>query len=448
MLSSMGHPAFEQLPQALTATDSPVSVRLNRAKGAEAEALFGPTAGSDPVAWCADGFYLPSRPQFIFDPAWHQGLYYVQDASSMAQQAAVARACELLAIDGRPLRYLDACAAPGGKTTAAIAALPADAFVVANEFDPKRTSILIENLAKWGASAVVTRGDASALNGLDGFFDIIAADVPCSGEGMMRKDPQAVAQWSPGLVADCAALQRRIAANLWEALAPGGIFIYSTCTFNLDEDERNVQYLIDELGAEPVDIPSLRLPAITGTCGGFDFPAYRFVPGTLRGEGLFMAMLRKPLEHSRQCRLRPSKAKPWKPTVKPLAGDWSYTLGPDGSVRALPTAHSALIGTVESAMRVVSAGIEVGEVKGKDLIPAQALAMATALTRGTWPECEVTADTAIAYLRREAVTLPDGSPRGFVLLTHGGKPLGFVKNLGNRANNLYPAPWRILSQPK
>lgn len=449
MTEGLGHEAFSRLPQAIADGNSPVSVRLNRAKGADAATLFGD--GTQPVAWCEDGVYLSERPRFTFHPALHQGLYYVQDASSMAQQAAVARAVGLLgdSADNRPMRYLDACAAPGGKTTAAMAALPSDAFVVANEFDPRRTSVLTENLAKWGQSAVVTRGDASALSGLDGFFDIIAADVPCSGEGMMRKDPQAVAQWTPGLVADCAALQRRIVANLWDALAPGGVFIYSTCTFNLDEDERNVQFIIDELGAEPIDIPALSHPDIVGALGGHSFPAYRFIPGTARGEGLFMAMLRKPADaQCRTPRIKPQKLKPWKSDFNPLSGNWTYVELPDGSVRAMPTDHLPLAAAVQAATRVVEWGLEAGQTKGRVFIPSQSLAMSTDLRRDIWPECDVDTDTAIAYLRREAVSLPDGTPRGIVLLTHNQKPLGFVKNLGNRANNLYPAAWRILSQAK
>lgn len=441
MLEGMGDP-FATLPSVLTGTAPEVSVRVNRAKGAVV------SSDADRVAWCADGYYLAERPRFTFDPALHQGLYYVQDASSMAQAAAVRRAVELLGGDAS-LRYLDACAAPGGKTTAAISALPAGAFVVANEYDPRRTSILTENLAKWGVSAIVTRGDASKISGLDGFFDIIAADVPCSGEGMMRKDAEAVAQWTPALVAECAARQRNIVDCLWDALRPGGIMIYSTCTFNIDEDERIVAYLIDNLGAEPVDIPALALPGIIGAVGGYTFPVYRFIPGQIRGEGLFMAMVRKPGDAKASTpRVRGTKgAKAPKAPAVPayLDGEWRYEFGADGIVTALPAPHVPLADAVAAACRVVSRGITVGEIKGKDLIPSQSLAMAQALRCDAFPSVEVDRDTAVAYLRREAIILPDGTPRGFVLLMFNSAPLGFVKNLGNRANNLYPAPWRILS---
>jgi len=435
-------PEFARLIEALMADDSPVSVRLNRAKGAS-EALF---ANAEAVPWCDDGLYLAERPQFTFDPALHQGLYYVQDASSMAQKAAVSHACSLLGTVGSPLRYLDACAAPGGKTTAAISALPHDTFVVANEFDPRRTSILIENLAKWGYPATVTRGDASRIKGFDGFFDIVAADVPCSGEGMMRKDPQAVVQWSPELIAECAARQLDIVDSLWQTLRPGGVFIYSTCTFNLDEDERIVDHLISRYDAEPLNIPTLQRPGITGACEPYSFPAYRFLPGSVRGEGLFMAMLRKP-GNSAPAKVKPAKIKPAKDINVPLKGEW-VCIADKNTIRAVPQEHTDLLAAVTASMNVVAYGIEAGEIKGRDFVPAQALAMATDLQRGTYPEVEIDRDTALRYLRREAIALPDGTPRGITLLTHAGRPLGFAKNLGNRANNLYPTQWRILSQIK
>lgn len=442
LASQSSRPEFARLPEALASGESPVSVRLNRAKGAT-EALF---EGGEAVPWCDDGLYLASRPQFTFDPALHQGLYYVQDASSMAQKATVAYACSLVETEGRPLRYLDACAAPGGKTTAAISALPEGSFVVANEFDPRRTSILAENLAKWGSSVTITRGDALAIKGLDSFFDIVAADVPCSGEGMMRKDAKAVEQWSPALIAECAARQRAITDALWQTLSPGGIFIYSTCTFNLDEDERIVARMIEEYQAEPIAIPALQHPEISSACEPYDFPAYRFLPGTARGEGLFMAMLRKPGE-ANAAKVKSAKVKALKDVKAPLQGDW-VCIADKEKIRAIPSRHVDLNAAVGNSMNIISSGIEIGELKGRDIIPSQSLAMAIDLQRGVYPEADVDLDTALRYLRREAIALPSDTPRGIVLLTYRGHSLGFVKNLGNRANNLYPAPWRILSQIK
>lgn len=441
MLDALGHQAYSDLPSVIAAGEAPVSVRLNPVRRAS-----GVPQGL-PVPWHSGGVYLDSRPAFTFDPTMHQGAYYVQDASSMAHAAAVARAVELIGATPVPLRYLDACAAPGGKTTAAVDVLPSDTFVVANEYDPRRTSVLAENLAKWGASAVVTRADASAIRGLDAFFDIIAADVPCSGEGMMRKDPQALAQWSPALVHECAARQLSIVDNLWRCLRPGGFMIYSTCTFNTLENEDAVRHIADDLGADIVPVPALALPGILGAAAGYgDMPVYRFVPGCVRGEGQFIALLRKPGDAPA------SMPRRLKLHDKPLAG-YSFLAGQQvylsfaDRIVALPEAHRAPAAAVADAMHAVECGVTVGMLKGRSLIPAQQLALARSLRRGAFPVYEIS-DTALAlqYLRREAVPLPSGTPRGHVLLAYGGLTLGFVNNLGNRANNLYPAQWRILSR--
>lgn len=421
------------------ATEPEVSIRLNRAKGASLE--------GDAVPWCAEGRYLPSRPAFTMDPAMHQGRYYVQDASSMV----IAAAARQLA-DGLPVRYLDACAAPGGKTTAAAAALPEGSVVIANEYDPRRAEVLAENVAKWGHPAVaVTQGDTERFAALESVFDIIAVDAPCSGEGMMRKEAAAAAQWSPALVESCAALQREIIDNLWPALRPGGCMIYSTCTFNLREDEDNVRHLIHDLGAEPVSITALEGRDDIAPAIGLDAPCYRFLPGRTRGEGLFLFACRKPGDAPAAM---PRVSKKGVSGGAPLATEAKKWLDGDfvisehgGSLWALPSYAAPLVQALEGKLRFISPGTHVADVKGRDLVPAQPLALSQKLRRGAFPEVEVEYHQAIAYLRGEAMRLPDGTPRGHVLLTYEGHPLGFVKNLGNRANNPYPRPWRILSQP-
>lgn len=442
MLTGAGGALFDGLAEILTSTSPEVSVRINRVKGAAMP------VGADRVEWSADGFYLDGRPGFTFDPSLHQGLYYVQDASSMAVTEAVATAVR--AEGGRPLRYLDACAAPGGKTLGALSCLPAGSFVVANEYSRQRTGALIENLTKWGAGHVpVTSCDASAVRGLDGFFDIIGADVPCSGEGMMRKEPEAIAQWSPGLVADCAALQRAIVANLWRMLRPGGWLVYSTCTFNRSENEQVVGSLTGEYGAETVAIESLDKAA--GVAGGLgtDAHCYRFVPGRVRGEGQFVALLRKPGDGAVSAPKAKGGKGASKTPVPPVCAGWvadGMDMWLDGdTVRALPAGHRALAAAVGASMHMVSPGLEVATVRGRDVVPCHALAMSSALRPGAFDSAEISRTEALRYLERNAVTLPDGTPRGYVLLTCGGSPLGFVKNLGNRSNNLYPAAWRILS---
>lgn len=370
------------LLEALASGSPSVGIRWNRQKRC--------TRGTDAdaVAWCAQGEYLSERPNFTMDPRFHQGLYYVQDPSSMAIGAVI----ESLNLS-EPVNYLDACAAPGGKTTGAIDALPAGSYVVANEADASRAGALCENLTKWGYGKVaVTLGPAQKLAKLPaGCFDIIAADVPCSGEGMMRKDVAAVEQWTPGLVESCARLQFDIVEALWPLLRPGGTMIYSTCTFSRQEDEEMVGRIVNELGGiqEP-------LPEIPGVVNG------HFYPHLLRGEGLYMALIRK---------------------------------GGDTPATKVDLRRA----------NVIQQGVgPETEAKGRDTIPTHAAAL-RADFRPAHPSVEVDAATALRFLHRDALVLPRDTPRGLVLLTYGNRPLGWVNNLGSRANNLLPKSLRILS---
>lgn len=440
-----GSDAMQGLVESLAGTEASISVRANRYKCTTAP------SGAERVPWCERGWYLPSREAFTFDPALHQGLYYVQDASSMILSHIVTA----ISATDKPLRYLDACAAPGGKTTAAIDALPAGSLVVANEYVPARAGVLRENIIKWGYPAtVVSRGDTSRLGRLKGFFDIIAADVPCSGEGMFRKEPDAVAQWSQALIRECVARQREIADNLWLALTPGGYFIYSTCTFNRHENEEMVSYLVDNFDAESIAID---MPHKWNITPGIDTPhhCYRFMPHKTKGEGLFVAVLRKKDDGptaTHTLKTRKPGRQPLRhdaPSLKEIKG-WITDSGSiDIDIEretavAFPKAFSQEYALLSSHLDIIHHGVTVATIKGRDMIPSQSLALATVLNRDAFPDCEVDYATAIAYLRRESVTLDD-APRGYVLLTYRGLPLGFVKNIGNRANNLYPQEWRILS---
>jgi 16S rRNA C967 or C1407 C5-methylase (RsmB/RsmF family)/NOL1/NOP2/fmu family ribosome biogenesis protein len=441
------HPQLNGLADALANTAPDVSVRINTLKGCTLP------ADADRVPWCETGYYLPERPQFTFDPALHQGLYYVQDASSMILHTIAKR----LTANGEAVRWLDACAAPGGKTTAIVDAVPQDSLVVANEFDYKRAAALLENVERWGAAnVVVSRGDTNKFRKLGGFFDIVSVDAPCSGEGMMRKEAVAVQQWSPRLVQQCADLQREIVENVWQALRPGGVLVYSTCTFNLTEDEQNVQWIIDELGAEPIE---LQLSDLPGVIGGIDteVPCARFLPGRVRGEGLFVAVLRKNGDAPAARVSLPKGVKTVKSPGNWLQGDYAYIADGD-KLRAIPAPLLPAVLRLSSVLSVVSSGLHIATVKGKDYVPAYALAHAVDLNLAAWHTLPVSLDTALTYLRGEALTpaafagtapaLPSiaDAPRGIVLLTYNDRPLGFVKNLGNRANNLLPDNRRILSR--
>ncbi len=429
----------DRLFEALT-TEPSVAIRTNRRKT--------PTAPApDPVPWCVEGRYLDKRPQFTFDPLLHSGRYYVQDASSMF----LSHVLRQLAGD-EPVAYLDLCAAPGGKTTTAIDALPDGSLVVSNEIDPRRAQVLRENVVKWGyPHCIVTNSDAHYLGKLRSAFDIIAADMPCSGEGMFRKDEEAVAQWTPSLVAQCAALQKEIAEAIWPALKAGGLFVYSTCTFNRSEDEDMLDYLINELGAEPVDV------AVDEQWGihrgvNTDYPCFRFMPHLTRGEGLFMAVVRKTSDEDSHKPQKPKKDKDKKAKAASMdCLSWlecaeDYVTVADGdAISAVARCYAPLAEQVRKAAKTLLAGIPLAQTKGRDLVPLHALSQSIALNDGAFSTVEVDYATAVAYLRGETIVLPDGTGKGFVIVTYKGANLGFVKNLGNRANNLYPKEWRIRS---
>lgn len=449
LLGSYGSPLLAGLPEALAQGNPQVSVRLNPAKAAPQIA-----DGCTPVPWSdGNGFYLPERPVFTLDPALHQGRYYVQEASSMFHAHVVS---SLVPDASDPLILVDACAAPGGKTTAAAVCLPEGSLVVANEYVPSRAAVLRENVIKWGIpAAVVTRGDTAAFREFGERADIIIADVPCSGEGMMRKDPDAVAQWSEGLVDECVSRQREIIANLWPALRPGGFLIYSTCTFNRRENEETIDWIASEFSGESVEVPGV--DPQWGIAPGIDTPhhCYRFLPHRLRGEGLFVAVLRKPDGSAARATVKekdkrrdrqdknavPASVKSW---IK-AGSELQWTVSPDGRINAFPAQWAPVLRQIErTGLSVIHHGVVAGHLKGRDVVPDQSLAMSALLNRDAFPSIEIDAATALAYLRSEAITLPAGTPRGQVLLSFEGEPLGFVKNLGSRANNLYPKDWRIL----
>lgn len=447
----MGDALYSRFLEGLAA-EPPVSIRLNPLKtgGVKPQALAAAAA----VPWCDGGLYLPSRPNFTFDPMLHAGHYYVQEASSMFVHHV------LRSLVSAPVCMLDMCAAPGGKSTAALAALPAGSVLMANEPMRPRANILVENIQKWGSPNVIVTNNYPHDYAAAGIaFDVILCDVPCSGEGMFRKDEDAVAEWSPQNVESCSRLQREIAAEAWQCLRPGGLLIYSTCTFNANENENNVRWMVDELGAEPVAVP---VSDGWGVCGslldGFTAPVYRFIPGYTCGEGLFMAVVRKPDDAPAPSSRSRNKGKRGKSAVAPaLPREFEQALDgwvslPEASLRimgdtavALPPQLVPLYDAAASSLRILSAGVPLCTRKGRDVVPCHALALSAALRSDAFPAVEVTYEQAISYLRRDAITLPSDAPRGFVLVTWRGAVLGFAKNIGNRANNMYPQEWKIKS---
>lgn len=371
-----------------------------------------------------------------------------------------------------PCVMLDLCAAPGGKSTLARSVLPEGSLLVSNEVVRSRAQVLAENMIKWGSpDVVVTNNEAADFAPFPASFDVILADVPCSGEGMFRKDAVAVSEWSPANVELCWQRQRRIVSDIWGCLKPGGLFVYSTCTFNQFENEQNVHWICEEFGAEVLPVPVDSGWGIGGALGdaGSGLAVCRFLPSEVRGEGFFLAVLRKPLgdvlpgnaafgpflpesvpapsggkrrkggNSSRQVAV-PTDLQQW------LSSPEAYVFDSlDGILTAVPQAFAGFCARLRQSLRVLHAGVAVAEQKGRDWQPHHALALSTALDRSAFPVAELPYAMAVAYLRREAVVLDADVPRGYVLVTYRDRPLGFVKNVGNRANNLYPQEWRIRS---
>ena len=404
----------------------PVSIRYNRYKNATPQ-------DTEKVAWCDMGSYLTTRPVFTLDPLLHAGAYYVQEASSMfLEQAAV------LWREKTRLRVLDLCAAPGGKSTHLADLLPADSLLASNEVIRSRTGALLENLAKWGnPNIVVTHNDPSDFAALPGFFDVMLVDAPCSGEGMFRKDAASIGEWSEEHVKLCAERQRRIVTGAWDTLKEEGLLLYSTCTYNREENENNIRWMMQNLNAEVVHIPLQAAWNIAINEYGF-----RFFPHRTKGEGFFLSLLRKrqrtPIakQHGRPPKFNMLKRPPaW------LVSDFTF-VHEDGVVQALPSSFVQDIALLKQHLHVLQAGVRVGEVKGADIVPSAALALSTALRNDAFPCAGVDLATALRFLRRDTIMFTQQT-RGFVLVCYKNFPLGFVKNLGTRSNNLYPPGWRI-----
>lgn len=447
----MGDRLWTELERGL-ADEPPVSVRLNpfkcRAGGADIVCTDGK------VLWCDNGYYLNRRLNFTFDPLMHAGLYYVQDASSMFLGHILRRH-----VADKPVRVLDLCAAPGGKSTLARSVLPEGSLLFCNEPVHGRAMVLSENIRKFGHEDVVVTNNYPADYGKSGLmFDVVIADVPCSGEGMFRKDEGARDCWSLQNVEKCRQLQRSIVRDVWDCLRPGGLMIYSTCTFNSAENEENVRFIADELGADFLSVDTEPSWGITGSLlEGFYAPVYRFIPGVTRGEGLFMAAL---VKHGENCEKSERKEKKKKNKVRDGVRKNAGTLKDNGwfdgfadceirqcgdLYRAVPRRWANVYDLAEKRLRVIHAGVAVGEVRGKDIVPSHSLLLSRLFDKDAFPCVELEHAAAVDFLRKDTVTVPEGTPRGHVVMTYKGSPVGFVKNIGNRANNLYPAEWKIKS---
>lgn len=482
-IAALGEEVASELFDAIGSGEEVTSVRVNPLKEVAAspntcvgmpEECFPdylPAEVEERVPWTRLGYYLKERPVFTLDPLFHAGAYYVQEASSMYMELARSAIEKDFAgryggeeLSGRgffdnDIAALDLCAAPGGKSTHLASLLGKDSLLVSNEVIKSRSVILADNIAKWGCdNVVVTNNDPADFGAFEEFFDLIVVDAPCSGEGLFRKEPEAISEWSPANVELCAQRQQRILADIWPALKPGGYLVYSTCTYNKFENDGNLEWLKNKITSQLCTIASES--GVILTKGG----GLQFVPGRVKGEGQFMAVVRKGGEWvpSQMFRggAKPSnsrKNKDSKGKNQPQL-EKGCTYLPDNYVKILQgdlvkayrkELHEK-IKYIEENLRVVLSGIAVANKKGKDYVPHADFAlqgvMASMVATGTLPQgisaVEVSREDALRFLAKEPLVLP-GAPMGYVLLVYRGLGLGFVKNLGNRTNNLLPMARRI-----
>lgn len=409
------------------------------------------------VEWTSNGFYLKSRPRFTFDPFLHAGAYYVEEPSSMF----VEKALNYIQKDIRIDRALDLCAAPGGKSIMIRNSMKGG-LLVSNEPLSKRAAVLTENLAKWGNPDIIVTSDfPEAFDRLTGFFDLIATDVPCSGEGMFRKDETARSEWSKANVENCVQRQRDILRTIWPTLRKGGYIIYSTCTFNRREDEENVLFIANELGAEIINLETDADWHICGDTTGRNMPVYHFFPHKTRGEGFFLALLKKTSDTPPAENRKSKKKKPETVSADGFA-EWinskenfDFHKSKDG-ITALRKAFADDYAAISEKLNVICAGVRVCTEKPAkfsnsarkpkpQFVPAPGLALSSCLNRKAFPDISLNYSDAIKFLRGESIPPTVYAPRGWVTVSYRNLPLGFANNVGSRLNNSYPPAWRIRS---
>ncbi|WP_121354996.1 methyltransferase RsmF C-terminal domain-like protein [Flavisolibacter nicotianae] len=430
------------------------SIRINPAKWTmgDTESTGSPSPFTidhsrlTPVPWSRYGFYLDKRPSFTFDPLFHAGCYYVQEASSMFLEQALTQLADL----SEPLTVLDLCAAPGGKSTHIQSLLHPASLLVSNEVIKSRNPVLIDNIVKWGSSNVfVTNNDPKAFQKLPGYFDVMVVDAPCSGSGLFRKDESAIAEWSPNNVVLCSQRQQRILADALPALKEEGLLVYSTCSYSTEEDEAIMDWLVLEMEMENVALAGNLADGIVATTSPTTKAAgYRFYPDKIRGEGFFLSCFRKKIGGP-QARLKVSKPELLPAREKKIIGEWVNETGMEffrfrNGIIAVPAHRVNDFAQLLPLLNLQYAGVAVGQILKEKLVPEHALAQSLLL-----PETVAATDldyaAAIRYLQRQDLPVVPQT-LGWQVVRYETKNLGWINALKNRVNNYYPKEIRILKQ--
>ncbi len=409
--------------------------------------LFNKTL--DPIPWVPQGFYYPEGESFGKHPAYHAGLYYIQEPSAMMPAQVLAP---------KPgEKVLDLCAAPGGKTTHLGSYMENKGLLITNDISPKRVKALVKNVELIGLSNcfVVNETPEKLQTIYPEFFDRILLDVPCSGEGMFRKDREAVQSYTRFKSSECVALQREIVASAYTMLKPGGTMVYSTCTFNPDENERNIEYFISTYDLsvdkiEPIGGFEPSRAQWTESGDGALSGGLRLWPHKARGEGHFV------------CRLTKKGQKPEQGSSEALIGYTSKEAEKaaqcflefveknmngfeDGIFHLRGTSLYRLPSYMEEVphIRWEKAGLYLGEYQKGRFEPSHSLVMASKaesfkrVMRFDWQDQNI-----LRYLKGE--TLFAEGEKGYTVVCMEDYPLGWAKQEAGMLKNLYPKGWRMM----
>jgi 16S rRNA C967 or C1407 C5-methylase (RsmB/RsmF family) len=407
------------------------------------------------VPWSSYGVYLAERPVFTLDPLFHAGAYYVQEASSMFVEHAFKNTVQR---EETPLRVLDLCAAPGGKSTLLASLLQEEDLLISNEVIQTRASILAENLTRWGQmNTWVTNNDPKDFAKLPGYFDVMLIDAPCTGSGLWRKDADALDEWSVEHVKLCSERQKRILADALPALKQDGVLLYATCSYSAEENEMVCDWICENMGMESLKISVEAAWNITETISEKHGAAgYRFYPWQLNGEGFFLAAFRKinaaeQEEPSRKQKKQQQKGGNLK--VKDEMQRWKPWLNNDFALiekneewYGIHAAHKRDYELLQPLLRIKKTGTALGKIAGKDIVPDHELALSIHLS-GDVKKVTANKETALLFMKKEEV-LKDNPVKGWQLLTYEGLGLGWGKWLPNRMNNYFPKNWRIRMEVK
>lgn len=423
-----------------------VSIRINPAKFDIQHCAFDI---GETVPWSSNGYYLNERPSFTTDPLFHAGAYYVQEASSMFLEQAIRQSCDLT----QPLRVLDLCAAPGGKSTLIQSIISEESLLVSNEIIKARVNILEENITKWGAAnVVVTNNEPAHFKRLPHFFDLLVVDAPCSGSGLFRKDPEAIHEWSLNSVVLCSQRQQKIIAAVMDSLKPGAVFIYSTCSYSKEENEDIADWIMQEFDVISIPLKHDNSQGIVETVSAAEKAfGYRFYPDKVKGEGFFIASFKKQ-PHLMETKEIKAKSKPAFISSIEMLILKNYVQDPSkfafikwqDEVLAIPASMLDALLLLQAVLYIKKAGIKMGKIIRDELIPHHEWALCP-LASAAIPKIELNIESALQYLRRKDIVIKSDI-KGWAILTYCNLPLGLIKILPARVNNYYPKEWRILNR--